>query len=157
MIINTKLEQEFDLMPIIEESDESLELVPVTDDPITQIAGLDKIDAALPRVYGLDASDNEFDALAEMAVKAHKDLMELAMNVDYKNAGEISSTAASMLGHAIAAKTNKIKKKLDMISLQLKKQALDMKNTTPDENQVTGEGHVMDRNELLAKLKSGEI
>jgi hypothetical protein len=60
-----------------------------------------------------------------------------------------------MLGHAITAKTAKLNKKLKMIDLQLKKAALDQKNSAKDEEVEStslGEGKTLDRNELLKLL-----
>jgi hypothetical protein len=58
-----------------------------------------------------------------------------------------------MLGHAITAKTAKINKKLRMIDLQLKKARLDQTQETKSET-PTGEGRILDRNELLKTLLS---
>ena len=41
------------------------------------LAALDKIEAALPAVKGLDASDAEMDALAEKATQEFDNLMDL--------------------------------------------------------------------------------
>jgi uncharacterized protein YacL (UPF0231 family) len=63
--------------------------------------------------------------------------------------------AASMLGHAITAKSAKLDKKLKMIDLQLKKQKLDNDaNGTDDSVTIQGDGVIItDRNSLLEKLK----
>ena len=79
---------------------------------------LDKIEAALPQVKGLEASDTEMDELAILATNSYKDLMDLGMQVDSRFASEIFNSASSMLGHAITAKTAKINKKLKMLDLQ---------------------------------------
>jgi len=113
-------------------------------------SNLEKIDAALPAVRGLEASDKEMDQLAEMATGTYKDLVDLGMNVEARFSSEIFSVAATMLGHAITAKTAKMNKKLKMIDLQLKKAKLDQDNG--DETGATASGHVLDRNELLDKL-----
>jgi hypothetical protein len=160
-IINTNLIEEFNLSPIDdddnafhEERDDELDLAqgPNTLDHYKE---LDKIQEALPQVSGLDASDEEFDDLATYALKAHKDLMDLAMNVEQRFCGEVASAAGNMLAHAITAKTNKIKKKLDMVNLQLKKQLADhkTKGETPDDPEpLEGENKLIDRNELLKQL-----
>jgi predicted ATP-grasp superfamily ATP-dependent carboligase len=77
--------------------------------------------------------------------------MDLGFNVDSRFASEIFSVANNMLGHAISAKTAKINKKLKMIDLQLKKAAQDQRKSK-DEPIETGEGYVLDRNEMLEKL-----
>lgn len=128
-------------------------------DLITQEAydNLNKIENALPQVKGLESADTEMDSLSELAQNSYKDLMDLGMQVDSRFSAEIFGVAGTMLGHAITAKTAKINKKLKMIELQLKKAALDQKQQTKDEQiQSTplGEGHVLDRNELLKTLLS---
>ena len=118
--------------------------------PETLVA-LDKIEAALPAVKGLDASDAEMDALAEKATQEFDNLMDLGMQVDSRYASEIFSVASTMLGHAITAKTAKMNKKLKMIQLQMQKAKLDRESNDGD-IPVTGTGHVLDRNEMLERL-----
>lgn len=150
-----KLEELFDLssseendltMPLPEVAEE------VTEDALTT---LDKIDAALPQVRGLEASDEEMDELAQMATDSFKDLMDLGMQVESRFSSEIFNSASSMLGHAITAKTAKINKRLKMLDLQMKKAQLEAKlasKTEEVENTPLGEGQAFDRNELLKML-----
>ena len=128
---NTKLEQLFDLPtdePPEEVVDNSAEdandsaALPVSDETID---ALDKIDAALPTVVSLEATDAELDELAELAKSSYKDLLDLGMNVEPRFASEILSTAGTFLGHAISARNSKINKKLKMIDLQMKKAKMD--------------------------------
>lgn len=117
----------------------------------------DKISAALPQVKGLgDASDSEFDALAQRATDAYDDLMDLGMNVDSRYSGRIFEVAGTMLKNAIDAKAAKIDKKLKMIELQLKKQKLDQETSDVDNSiNIPGNGYIVsDRNSLLEKLKN---
>lgn len=121
------------------------------------IKELDKISVALPQVHGLgEISDKELDALAKRATDAFDDLMDLGMNVDARFSGRVFEVAAGMLKNAIDAKSSKIDKKLKMIELQIKKQAIDQKaNSNADAEMVQGEGVIItDRNSLLEKLKS---
>jgi hypothetical protein len=118
----------------------------------TALSNLDKIEAALPQVRGLEAADNEMDDLAELATNSYKDLMDLGMQVEARFSSEIFNSAGTMLGHAITAKTAKINKKLKMLDLQLKKAALDQKTASKNEeiNSIPlGEGQSLDRNALL--------
>jgi len=110
---------------------------------------VEKIDEALPRVKGLEASDTEMDELADLAKDAFKDLMDTGMNVEARFANEIFSSASSFLGHAITAKTAKMNKKLKQVELQLKKAKLDMDRGDGPE---TANGTMLDRNELIEKL-----
>jgi len=149
-----KLEELFDLPPSFDDPEE--ELVYTPEETKTAMAEIDdvidKIDAALPGVRDLSAADNEMDELADLAKGSYKDLMDLGMNVDSRFAAEIFSVAGAMLGHALTAKQAKLNKKLKMIDLQLKKANLDMKQPDGGAAAQQGQGHVLDRNELLDRL-----
>lgn len=147
-----KLEELFELASS-DDNDLTVPLPEVTEE-VTEnaLSTLDKIEAALPQVKGLEAADNEMDELAQMATASYKDLMDLGMQVESRFSSEIFNSASSMLGHAITAKTAKINKKLKMLDLQLKKAQLDAKNAAKNEeieNTPLGEGQSLDRNELL--------
>ena len=124
-------------------------------------SNLEKIEAALPQVRGLDAADSELDELARLAVDSYKDLQDLGMQVEARFSSEIFNSAGTFLGHAITAKTAKINKKLKMIDLQLKKLSLEQKaasKTEEIESTPVGDAKLLDRNELLRMLtkSSGE-
>ncbi len=147
-----KLEELFDLASS-SENDLTIPLPEITEE-VTEnaLSTLDKIEAALPQVRGLEAADTEMDELAEMATSSYKDLMDLGMQVESRFSSEIFNSASSMLGHAITAKTAKINKKLKMLDLQMKKAQLDQKmmsKTEEIENTPLGTGQSLDRNELL--------
>jgi hypothetical protein len=147
-----KLEELFDLPTDICDADPVD--IPVTQQEIVAIdQTIDKIDAALPGVKGLDASDGEMDELAKKATETFDDLMDLGMNVDSRYASEIFAVAGTMLGHALTAKTAKLNKKLKMIQLQLQKAKLDQtKSEENNDTTETAQGHVLSRNELLERL-----
>lgn len=115
---------------------------------------IDKIDQALPAVRGLEASDQEMDELAALAVSSYRDLTDLGMQVDSRFASEIFSVASNMLGHAITAKTAKMDKKLKMIDLQLKKMRLDQQGKNSEDPDIipTAQGTVLSRNDLLERI-----
>jgi hypothetical protein len=114
---------------------------------------IDKIDAALPMVRGLDATEEEMDELAKLAKEKFNDLMDLGMNMEARFSGTVFQTAGVLLGHAITAKQAKLDKKLRMIDLQLKKQKLDKQyQDSGSQSPVEGESKVMDRNSLLAAI-----
>lgn len=141
---------------IVKAEEKKKEVVATAEPLLRDIAEFDKISAALPQVKGLgDASDSELDGLARKAEDAYDDLMDLGMNVDSRYSGRVFEVAASMLGHAITAKTAKLDKKLKMIELQLKKAKLDQDAAGPDGGlTIPGDGYIVtDRNSLLEKLK----
>lgn len=150
-----KLESLFDL-PESDSVEETKSVIEHNRSELTEINNtIDKIDAALPGVRGLDASDAEMDDLAAKATESFTDLMDLGMQVDSRYASEIFAVAGQMLGHAITAKNAKLNKKLKMIELQLKKARLDQDaNANGEAALPTASGHVVDRNELLRQLIS---
>jgi hypothetical protein len=155
-----KLEELFDLPPNSAEIDQDEpETIPVTQHQLAEIdETIDKIDAALPGVKGLESSDEEMDELAKKATETFDDLMDLGMNVDSRYASEIFSVAGAMLGHALTAKTAKLNKKLKMIQLQLQKAKLDqdrlkqLQKDGEDPEIETAQGQVLSRNDLLERL-----
>jgi hypothetical protein len=149
-----KLEELFDLPPSRDPEEKLVYTPEQTQSVMTEIdETIDKIDAALPGVRDLSSADSEMDELADLAKGSYTDLIDLGMNVDSRFAAEIFSVAATMLGHALTAKQAKLTKKLKMIDLQLKKANLDAKLADSDrEPAQQGQGHVLDRNELLDRL-----
>jgi len=150
-----KLEELFDIAS--QDDNELNEPIPGVAKEVTQeaLSNLEKIETALPTVRGLEASDQELDDLATKASTSFQDLMDLGMQVDSRFSGDIFSVASNMLNHAITAKTAKINKKLKMIDLQLKKAAQDQKklvDNAGNEQIETGQGYVLDRNEMLKEL-----
>jgi UDP-N-acetylmuramyl pentapeptide synthase len=126
------------------------------DDTLRDIAEFDKITAALPQVKGLgEMADKELNEVAEKAMSAYDDLMDLGMNVESRYASRVFEVAGGMLKTSLDAKVAKLDKKLKMVDLQLKKQKMDSNGKGPGDGGFTeGQGYVVtDRNSLLEKLK----
>jgi hypothetical protein len=131
------------------------EVVEQQNETLRDIAEFDKIAAALPAVKGLgEMADKELNDIAEKALDAYDDLMDLGMNVESRYSGRVFEVAGGMLKTSLDAKVAKMDKKLKMIELQLKKEKMD-KDGKPDDDLVQGEGYIVtDRNSLLEKLKN---
>lgn len=120
------------------------------------IAEFDKIAAALPAVKGLgEMADRELNDVADKAMQAYEDLMDLGMNVESRYSGRVFEVAGGMLKTSLDAKVAKLDKKLKMVELQLKKEKMDRDSSgSGDGDIVNGEGYVVtDRNSLLERLK----
>ena len=119
------------------------------------IAEFDKISAALPAVKGLgEMADKELNEIADKAMQAYEDLMDLGMNVESRYSGRVFEVAGGMLKTSLDAKVAKMDKKLKMIELQLKKEKMDKDGGNGDGDIVNGAGYVVtDRNSLLERLK----
>jgi hypothetical protein len=125
-----------------------------TEETFRDINELDKISSALPAVKGLgQMADDELNDVADKAMTAYEDLMDLGMNVESRYSGRVFEVAGTMLKTGLDAKVAKLDKKLKMIDLQLKKEKLDKDSGAPA-GMVDGEGYVVtDRNSLLERLK----
>tara|TARA_B100000497_G_scaffold39265_1_gene45947 strand:+ start:165 stop:668 length:504 start_codon:yes stop_codon:yes gene_type:complete len=119
------------------------------------MAEFDKISAALPAVKGLgELADKELNDVANKAMQAYEDLMDLGMNVESRYSGRVFEVAGGMLKTGLDAKVAKLDKKLKMIDLQLKKEKLDKDGGPSEDGMINGEGYVVtDRNSLLERLK----
>lgn len=122
---------------------------------IRDIAEFDKISAALPQVKGLgEMADTELNEIADKAMQAYDDLMDLGMNVEGRYAGRVFEVAGNMLKTSLDAKVAKLDKKLKMVELQLKKEKLDKEDNSNSDGIINGEGYVVsDRNSLIERLK----
>ena len=146
-----------DSKQIVEESKKEKQdtAVQTQEETVRDIAEFDKIASALPAVKGLgEMADKELNEVADKAMTAYEDLMDLGMNVESRYSGRVFEVAGGMLKTSLDAKVAKVDKKLKMRELQLKKEKLD-KDGGPEGDIVQGEGYVVtDRNSLLEKLKN---
>ena len=140
---------------IIDTSEEH-QVVEQHEETFRDINELDKISSALPAVKGLgELADKELNEVADKAMSAYDDLMDLGMNVESRYGGRVFEVAGSMLKTSLDAKVAKMDKKLKMIELQLKKEKLDKDTSGNEGDIVNGDGYVVtDRNSLLEKLKN---
>ena len=105
-----------------QESDQRKYEIEEQEKTFREIAEFDKIAAALPAVKGLgEMADKELNEVADKAMQAYEDLMDLGMNVEGRYAGRVFEVAGNMLRTNLDAKVAKMDKKLKMIELQLKK------------------------------------
>lgn len=159
--MSKKLEELLDLpdsKEIIKQEKEKdkKDIVQQQNDTLRDIAEMDKISASLPQVKGLgELADNELGEVADKAMEAYEDLMDLGMNVESRYSGRVFEVAGQMLKTNLDAKVAKLDKKLKMVELQLKKEKLDKDGKADGESIVQGEGYIVtDRNSLLEKLKN---
>lgn len=146
------LPENLDIVTDTEVTKPSTKKLPVN---VRDVSEFDKITAALPPVEGLGyMADQELNDIAEKAMQAYEDLMDLGMNVEGRFSGRIFEVANTFLRTGLDAKIAKLDKKLKMVDLQLKKEKLDKEASKPDDV-TNGEGFVVtDRNSLLERLKN---
>ena len=154
-IMTKKLEDLLNLPDNKEPDKNPVENVPSNEDTFRDIAELDKINSALPAVKGLgEMADKELNEVADKAMQAYEDLMDLGMNVESRYSGRVFEVAGTMLKTNLDAKVAKLDKKLKMEELQLKKEKMDRDNNSTPDGMIEGEGYVVtDRNSLLERLK----
>ena len=152
-----KLEEMLDLPENkdLPEQEPEVELPAEHESTFRDIEEFDKIASALPTVKGLgDMADKELNEVANKAMSAYEDLMDLGMNVESRYSGRVFEVAGTMLKTNLDAKVAKLDKKLKMVELQLKKEKMDRDSGPGDGDIVNGEGYVVtDRNSLLERLK----
>lgn len=160
-----KLEQEFNLpsmeelkelsqQEVVDVGLEEPKQVPAEVEVTTAITNAEKIDAALPKVDGVEKHDVDMEDIATKAIDSYEELMSLGMNVQDAHAGRIFETAGKMLQIAMDSKNAKVDKKLRMIDLQIRKLRLDaMEGTNTGDSDGS---QVMDRNQLLQFLNKGD-
>lgn len=163
------LEEVFNLPPSVDDGETPGDIIEKetghSQEEIHQIMRrADKIDRALPQVAGLQGMDREYDDYAEKAITAFEDLIELGKLVEDRHAGDIFHAAGNMMANAINAKTNKTKKKLEMIRHQIAKERLEhdknkleylkAKNLRDTEGAINTDGEfITDHAELVRILK----
>ena len=114
-----------------QESDQKSYELQKQQEAFRDIEEFDKIASALPAVKGLgNMADDELNDIAQRALTAYDDLMDLGMNVESRYASRVFEVAGGMLKTSLDAKTAKLDKKLKMIDLQLKKEKLDKEAST---------------------------
>jgi hypothetical protein len=134
---------------------EKKQAVVAQQDTLRDISEFDKIASALPAVKGLgEMADKELNEIADKAMEAYDDLMDLGMNVESRYASRVFEVAGGMLKTSLDAKVAKLDKKLKMIDLQLKKEKMDKESSSGEDGMINGEGFVVtDRNSLIERLK----
>ena len=140
-----------------EKTKEKKEVIEQQNDTLRDIAEFDKISSALPAVKGLgEMADKELNEVADKAMEAYEDLMDLGMNVESRYSGRVFEVAGGMLKTSLDAKVAKLDKKLKMVELQLKKEKQDKdSNHENDADIINGDGAIItDRNSLLERLKN---
>ncbi|MNK33323.1 hypothetical protein D3C87_518030 [compost metagenome] len=102
----------------------------------------------------------EMDQIADAAMTAHKDAIDMAFNMEPKNAGSIMEPAARFLELSMKAMQAKLDARMKGIELKMKREKLDHElRKNQEEGVVEGEtpvsesGRMADRNALLKSLK----
>lgn len=111
---------------------------------------------------GVDEHVDESDEIYAAAMSSYKDLMDLGFNVEPKHAGANAFTPAlKALEIALKASQSKNKSKMDRIRAVMEQEAhrRELNNGVEDGEIIEGGGGSItaNRNDLMAKIRSGEI
>lgn len=113
-------------------------------------------------IMGVNDHVDEADEVYEVAMKAHKDLMDLGFNIEPKHAGANAFTP-SLKALEIALKASESKKKAKMERIRL---IMEQDQHNRDMNNGVEDGEIIDnggqsitanRSDIMAKIRSGEI
>lgn len=137
----------------VRQNEDKLRILEEDLEPVEINHRFEEITDDLPVATGLgSAADKELDRIANKAIKAYDDLMDLGMNIEMRYSARIFEVAGQMLKTSLDAKATKINKKLKMLELQVKKEKNEKNNTEGSiithSNQI-----VADRNTILDQLK----
>ena len=104
----------------------------------------------------------ESDEIYDVAMRAHKDLMDLGFNIEPKNAGvNAFNPALKALEIALKASRSKTDKRMEEIRLIMEKDkhSREMNQDVEDGEIVENGGSTItaNRNDLMAKIRRGEI
>lgn len=126
------------------------------------LQNLDPKDLVVEDVIGVNDHTAETDDIYEMAVKAHKDLLDLGFNIEPKHAGANAFTPAmKALEIALKASQSKAARKMERIKLMMEKEAHEKEmNQDVEDGEIIesgGQSIVANRNDLMAKIRKGEI
>lgn len=104
---------------------------------------------------GTMVHDSEASDIIEEAMRAHRDLMDLAMSMEPKNAGSVATSASSFLKIALDASRSKTDTKLNKMKLELEKKKLLSKAETNKANvlDISNNVVVANRNDVLKQLQ----
>src|ERR1700677_4036044 len=75
----------------------SMENVPTANDVALALRNAKDLEKQLDKADWIQLHDEEMDSISDKALEAHNDLLDLAMNVDVRHAGEIAAVSAAML------------------------------------------------------------
>jgi predicted nucleic acid-binding Zn-ribbon protein len=110
---------------------------------------------------GVKEHTTEADEIYDVAMRAHKDLMDLGFNIEPKNAGPNAFTPAlKALEIALKASRSKSERRMEEIRLIMEqdKHKRDMNEGIEDGEFVdNGTSITVNRNDLMAKIRNGEI
>ena len=144
-----KLEEVLDLPPMAIIETEN----PTPEDLQAALERAKELENEVSKIDGFDKHDDEMDELAGMAIKAHKELQDLGMNVEIRHAGEIFSSSSQMLKIAVDAKNLKVEKKLRLLRLELDKMRIEKMTKQDEDTSIDGTATRLDRTELIKMLK----
>lgn len=119
---------------------------------------------------GVETHEAEMNEVIDQAMKAHKEILDLAFNVEIKHAGSIFMPAARMLELAVTASKSKADQRLKTLKMRMEREKLnadlqkDRLNGSIDAEATDEVGEaptlasiVADRNDLMKKIKDGDI
>lgn len=126
-----------------------------TEELSNALAVAQEIETSLP-TEPEDSNDNDLDNYAKKAMEAFENLQSLGMNTEPRFSAPIFDSASKMLGHAITAKLGKAQKKLKETELKMRLLKQQNVGISKEENTVSVEAKVWDRNQLLESLKNNK-
>jgi len=133
--------------------------------PIDELVTLQAIKTKLQMIEGTDHGES-MDDLHQEVLQHARDLMTYGFNLDHPRARGIFEIATVLYGHALTAKNSKRDAQLKTMKLALDRRRVDLEEKRTnhiigqiDATPVVSDDGIMvaDRNDLLRRIRSGEL
>lgn len=150
-----KLTNALDRMNIEDKTEEDSDEGETDTEVVEHIQKISELERRLEDVKNTEGHETAMDEIAEKAMTAFTDLMELGTNVEERYSGRYFEAAHQFMKNAIDAKNSKISAKFKAMDLYLKKKKLDQGKVDefdPDEAQDSGKFIMASRNDILDTL-----
>lgn len=132
---------------------------PTIEEPSGYVVNTNEYDRELEKQVAdqsqLYVHEKEMDEIHKLAMKAHKDTLDLGFNVEHRNAGTIFESSTNYLKLALEASRSKSDQRLKVMKLRLEKERLanSTQNKSKDEYVVGEDGILANRNDIIKYLK----
>lgn len=118
----------------------------------------------MPSEYGIEKHDEEMNTIIDAAITAHKDLVEIGMNMEPKNAGELLNPAMKALEIALKASQSKVDSriKVEKVMIERERSDFDTKKNVEETDVNDGDvetlkgGFVASREDILKNLRESQ-
>lgn len=144
-----------DESPLTSNDEKLMQIFEETDDIVEQMSVSEQVDFEMSSEGTLAQHDIEMDSIAEKALIAHKQLLDISVTVTDNYVARLYEVSSTMLKVAMDANDSKANRKLKTLEMKIKKMKHD--NDSGNGKGVNSEGNngsQLSRNEVLSMIAS---